>query len=69
MPRRGTRLPFRHSLAATLYSDSLLDDLLPSLDQEELLTTLLDLLTDHAKGMRGAGATKPKSAPRRRALT
>ncbi len=60
---RGSRLPFRHSLAATLYSDSLLDDLLPSPEQEQLLTTLLDLLAGHAEGPHGTA--EPRRPPRR----
>ena len=61
---RGSRLPFRHSLAATLYSDTLLDALLPNADQEELLATLLDLLASHAEGPHGATRSRPP--PRRR---
>lgn len=53
------RLPFRHSLAATLYGDALVASLPFGVEQEQIMQLLLEGLAGSAGGMkRGKGARK-----------
>ncbi len=58
---RGAPLPFRHSLAATLYGDQLRADAPPGPADLALLQTLAEILTSEPKH-RGRLAPKPRRA-------
>jgi hypothetical protein len=67
---RGARLPFRHSLAATLYGDKLRADAPPGPADLALLQTLAEILAadavrpaEPAPRKRGAGSSKPRKPP------
>jgi hypothetical protein len=68
MTRNG-RVPFRHSLAVTLYGDRLRGNLPLSGDLEAALTSLLSGLVDSGPGLRRGIGTRPtsrKARPRKR---
>ena len=63
------RVPFRHSLAATLYGDRLLGSLPLSPELEDAFTSMLAGLVDSGPGLRreiGARPVSRKATPRKR---
>lgn len=68
MTRNG-RVPFRHSLAVTLYGDSLRGSLPLSPELEDAFTSVLAMLIESGSGLRreiGARPTSRKARPRKR---